>query len=58
MKNSAYSPGMITYGQQHWLVRQIPWNYNKDGQLFMAGFDYSPTRGVKIAPTFPGMVAL
>jgi len=31
-----------------------PWNYNKDGQLFMAGFDYSPTRGVKIAPTYLG----
>ena len=32
----------------------ITWNYNKDGQLFMVGFDYSPTRGVKIAPTFLG----
>ena len=31
-----------------------PWNYNRDGQLFMAGFDYSPTRGVKIAPNFQG----
>jgi hypothetical protein len=31
-----------------------PWNYNKDGQLFMAGFDYSPTPGVKIAPNFQG----
>ena len=31
-----------------------PWNYGKDGQLFMAGFDYSPTAGVKIAPTFSG----
>jgi hypothetical protein len=30
------------------------WNYNKDGQLFMAGFDYSPARGVKIAPTYLG----
>ena len=32
----------------------IPWNRNKDGQLFMAGFDYSPTRGVKIAPAYLG----
>ena len=31
-----------------------PWNYDKDGQLFIAGFDYSPTPGVKIAPTFKG----
>jgi hypothetical protein len=31
-----------------------PWNHNNDGQLFMAGFDYSPTRGVKIAPTYLG----
>ena len=31
-----------------------PWNNNKDGQLFMAGFDYSPTAGVKIAPTYLG----
>ncbi len=31
-----------------------PWNMNKDGQLFMAGFDYSPVQGVKIAPTFLG----
>lgn len=31
-----------------------PWNNNKDGQLFIVGFDYSPTRGVKIAPTYLG----
>lgn len=31
-----------------------PWNYSKDGQLFMTGFDYSPTPGVKIAPNFQG----
>lgn len=31
-----------------------PWNNNKDGQLFMTGFDYSPVKGVKIAPTFLG----
>jgi len=31
-----------------------PWNYQSDGQLFMAGFDYSPLKGVKIAPNFQG----
>ena len=31
-----------------------PWNYNKDGQLIMGGFDYSPVKGVKIAPTYMG----
>ena len=28
-----------------------PWNSMKDGQLFLAGFDYNPVKGVKIAPT-------
>jgi hypothetical protein len=28
-----------------------PWNVKNDGQLFIAGFDYSPVKGVKIAPT-------
>jgi len=31
-----------------------PWNSGKDGQLFIAGFDYSPTKGIKIAPTYLG----
>ncbi len=31
-----------------------PWNKNKDGQYFIAGFDYSPVKGVKIAPTYIG----
>jgi hypothetical protein len=31
-----------------------PWNNSKDGQLFMVGFDYSPVKGVKIAPAFLG----
>jgi hypothetical protein len=26
----------------------------KDGQLFIAGFDFAPTGGVKIAPTYFG----
>ena len=31
-----------------------PWNMNKDGQIFIAGFDYSPFKGVKIAPVYSG----
>ena len=31
-----------------------PWNYTKDGQAFIAGFDYSPVKGVKLAPTYIG----
>lgn len=31
-----------------------PWNYNKDGQIFIIGFDYSPSKGVKLAPTYLG----
>lgn len=31
-----------------------PWNSSKDGQLFLAGFDYSPITGVRIAPAFVG----
>jgi hypothetical protein len=31
-----------------------PWNLKKDGQIFIAGFDYSPVKGVKIAPTYIG----
>jgi hypothetical protein len=30
------------------------WNISKDGQLFVAGFDYNPVKGVKLAPTFTG----
>jgi hypothetical protein len=32
----------------------LPWNLSRDGQLFMAGFDYTPTTGVRIAPNFQG----
>jgi hypothetical protein len=31
-----------------------PWNLGKDGQLILAGFDYSPAKGVKIAPVYMG----
>ncbi len=28
------------------------WQYNKDGQLFMAGFEYNVIKGIKVAPNF------
>ena len=31
-----------------------PWNKSKDGQLYMAGADYSPAAGVKIGATYKG----
>lgn len=31
-----------------------PWNYNKDGQMFITGFDFTPVKGIKIAPTWFG----
>jgi hypothetical protein len=31
-----------------------PWNNSKDGQAFIGGFDYSPVKGVKLAPTYIG----
>lgn len=27
-----------------------PWNKNRDGQIIFAGFDYTPVKGVRIAP--------
>ncbi len=30
------------------------WNLGKDGQQFIAGFEYSPVKGIKIAPNFKG----
>ena len=29
-----------------------PWQIDDDGQLYMAGIEYSPTKGVKLAPNF------
>jgi hypothetical protein len=28
------------------------WNYSKDGQLYMAGLEFSPVKGLKLAPNF------
>ena len=30
------------------------WNEAKDGTMFMAGFEYSPVRGVKLSPNYRG----
>ncbi len=30
------------------------WNQTKDGQLFIAGFEFSPVKGIKLAPNFKG----
>ena len=30
------------------------WNMSKDGQLYIAGLEYAPVKGVKIAPNFSG----
>jgi long-subunit fatty acid transport protein len=31
-----------------------PWNISKNGQLFMAGVEYAPVKGIKIAPNYKG----
>jgi len=31
-----------------------PWNLSKDGHYFIAGFDYTPVEGIKIAPVYFG----
>ena len=30
------------------------WNLNKDGKLFMAGFEFSPVAGIKLSPNYRG----
>ena len=31
-----------------------PWNVSKDGQLFIAGVEFSPVKGIKISPNYQG----
>ena len=31
-----------------------PWQLSKDGQFFIAGFEYSPVKGIKLAPNYQG----
>ena len=33
---------------------QNPWNLAKDGNLFLAGFEFSPVAGIKLSPNFQG----
>lgn len=33
-----------------------PWNYAKDGQGIIAGFEFSPVKGIKIAPNYQGWI--
>jgi hypothetical protein len=33
---------------------QYPWNLSKDGNLFLAGFEFSPVPGIKLSPNFQG----
>lgn len=30
------------------------WNLSKDGELFLAGVEYAPVKGIKLTPTFSG----
>jgi hypothetical protein len=32
----------------------LPWNIDDNGQLYVAGFEYSPTNGIRLAPNFKG----
>jgi len=34
--------------------QELPWNIDDNGQLYVAGFEYSPTKGIKLAPNFKG----
>jgi hypothetical protein len=31
-----------------------PWNYAKDGQLFIAGVEFNPVKGIMITPNYQG----
>ncbi len=33
-----------------------PWNYVKDGQIIIAGFEFSPIKGIKLAPNYQGWI--
>ncbi len=33
-----------------------PWNFLKDGQLIIAGFEFNPVKGVKLAPNYQGWI--
>ena len=31
-----------------------PWNYGKDGQLFMVGLEFNPVKGIMVTPNYQG----
>ena len=33
-----------------------PWNYFKDGQAVIAGFEFNPVKGIKLAPNYKGWI--
>jgi hypothetical protein len=33
-----------------------PWNYGKDGQLFIAGMEFNPVKGINITPNYQGWI--
>jgi lipopolysaccharide assembly outer membrane protein LptD (OstA) len=37
---------------------QDMWNISNDGQMFMAGMEYAPVKGIKIAPNYKGWLPL
>ena len=39
---------------EDWPDSEGPWNESNDGQAFIAGFEYSPVQGVRIAPSYIG----
>ncbi|MEN8225700.1 MAG: hypothetical protein ABFS05_10115 [Bacteroidota bacterium] len=44
------------YSEKMESTDENPWNFDVDGQLIMAGFDYSPVKGVKLAINYRGWV--
>jgi hypothetical protein len=32
--------------------KSVPWQLSKDGRLIMAGIEFNPVKGVKVAPNF------
>ncbi len=33
-----------------------PWNFKEDGQIIIAGFEFNPVKGVKLAPNYKGWI--
>lgn len=42
------------FGRYDQRLSKDDWNLANDGDLFMAGLEYAPAKGVKLAPTFSG----